>query len=99
MIISLAFVPPTAIWSCFAQLQLHLPVELAPILNWFKRNYVGKRLVLRHKTLQLAVMILGTAEQAPRFPKLLIGDSMTLSVWTTQQLPPSSGSQANTTIS
>uniref|UniRef100_A0A915DKV4 Secreted protein n=1 Tax=Ditylenchus dipsaci TaxID=166011 RepID=A0A915DKV4_9BILA len=68
MIISLAFVPPTAIWSCFAQLQLHLPVELAPILNWFKRNYVGKRLVLRHKTIQLAVMILGTAEHAPRFP-------------------------------
>jgi hypothetical protein len=44
MIVALAFVPPAEIWSAFDHLQTHLlrtDPELAPVLDWFKRNYVG----------------------------------------------------------
>uniref|UniRef100_A0A915E531 Uncharacterized protein n=1 Tax=Ditylenchus dipsaci TaxID=166011 RepID=A0A915E531_9BILA len=35
-----SFVPPAEIWGCFERLKNHLPADLAPVLNWFKRNYV-----------------------------------------------------------
>ena len=41
MIMSLVFVPEDRVWACFVELQANLPVELTPILNWFKINYIG----------------------------------------------------------
>uniref|UniRef100_A0A915CML8 MULE transposase domain-containing protein n=1 Tax=Ditylenchus dipsaci TaxID=166011 RepID=A0A915CML8_9BILA len=44
MIMSLAFVPPDNIWRDFEVLRAHLlqyDQALAPVLNWFRRNYVG----------------------------------------------------------
>uniref|UniRef100_A0A915DHS5 FLYWCH-type domain-containing protein n=1 Tax=Ditylenchus dipsaci TaxID=166011 RepID=A0A915DHS5_9BILA len=87
MIIALAFVPPDQVLACYNKLRIHLLAyseDLAPVLTWIKRNYIGTAMrpaMFPIRWWSCYERTLAGEDRTNNLLRPLIDDSRTILVW------------------